>query len=108
MTEREKDPAQQVEAARKAFESDFERFARFTSESLDRPRLNLKEAEAELRSLAELRTRHSGKKSALAACKKLIGRVAAAERAAFGQLVQQTESGIVQALDEVEQSLTAL
>src|SRR5216684_3943736 len=102
MTESEKDPAQRVEAARKAFESDFERFARFTGDSSDRPRLSLNEGEADLRSLAELGTRRSGKKSALAACKKLIGRIAAEERAAFGQLVQQTESRIVQALDEVE------
>lgn len=107
MTESEKDPAQQVEAASKAFESDFERFARFTVDSAERPRLSLKAAEDELRLLAELRTRHSGKKSALAACKKLIGRVATGERASFGQLVQQTESRMVQALDEVEQSLTA-
>ncbi len=102
MTESEKDPAQQVEAARKAFESDFERFARFTGDADGRPRLGLKEAEGELRLLAELRTQHSGRKSALAACKKLIGRVAPEERASFGQLVQQTESRIVQALERVE------
>ena len=108
MAENEKDPAPQVEAARKAFESDFERFARFTGDSAQRPRLSLKEAEEELRSSAELRTRHSGKKSALAACKKLIGRVEPTERASFGQLVQQTESRIVQALDEVEQSLRGI
>src|SRR5882672_10527320 len=102
MIESEKDPAQQVEAARKAFELDFERFARFTVDSVERPGLSLKAAEDELRSLAELRTRHSGKKSALAACKKLIGGVAPEDRAAFGQLVQQTQSRIVQALEEAE------
>ena len=108
MAENEKDPVQQVEAARKAFESDFERFVRFTGDSAGRSRLSLKEADAELRSLAELRTRHSGKKSALATCKKLIGRVAPDERASFGQLVQQTESQIVQTLDGAEQSLRAI
>ena len=55
--------------------------------------------------LAELRTRHLGKKSALAAAKKLIGRVAPEERAAFGQLVQATEEKFDMLLHEVELSL---
>jgi phenylalanyl-tRNA synthetase alpha chain len=108
MAESEKHPAQEVKAARKAFELDFERFVRFTGKSAELTRLSLKDAEGELRALAELRTRHSGKKSELAACKKLIGRVAPEERASFGQLVQQTESQIVQALEQVERSLSAI
>jgi phenylalanyl-tRNA synthetase alpha chain len=60
---------------------------------------------AEVRSLAELRTRHLGKKSPLAATKKLIGRVPPDQRAAFGQLVQATEVALVQTLDQAEQSL---
>lgn len=98
-------PAQQVEAASKAFEQEFERFARFTRESSEFAGLGLDAAIAEERALAELRTRHLGKKSELAAAKKLIGRVAAEERAAFGQLVQSTEATIVAAVDQAEQNL---
>src|SRR5215510_14520552 len=98
----EKNPAQQVEAARKAFELEFERFARITSNSV---RLSLNEAEAEQRALADLRTRHSGKKSPIAACKKLIGRVPPEERASFGQLVQQTETSISSRIDQTEEAL---
>lgn len=98
---------QEVEAAREAFEREFERFVRFTGDSAE-IRLGLAEAEDEQRSLAELRTRHTGKKSALAAGKKLIGRVAPPERASFGQQVQLIESLIVSRIDEAEQTLKQL
>ena len=95
----------QVKAASKAFEQEFERFARFTGDPSAIPRLDLEAAIAEERALADLRTRHLGKKSALAATKKLIGRVPAEERAAFGQLVQSTEAALVEALDNAAHSL---
>jgi phenylalanyl-tRNA synthetase alpha chain len=98
-------PKQQVEAANKAFEQEFERFARFTGDPSALSGLDLEAAIAEERALAELRTRHLGKKSPLAATKKLIGRVPAEERAAFGQLVQSTEASLVEALDNATQSL---
>jgi phenylalanyl-tRNA synthetase alpha chain len=98
-------PTQQVEAARKAFEQEFGRFARFTEPSAD-VRLTLSQADEELRALKDLRTRHLGKKSSFAACKKLIGRVEPGERAAFGQLVQSTEAEIVKALDDTEALLS--
>jgi phenylalanyl-tRNA synthetase alpha chain len=97
-------PTQQVEAARKAFEQEFERFSRFI-ENLGVVSVNLTEAENELRALRDLRTRHLGRKSALNACKKLIGQVEPDTRAAFGQLVQGTETIIVEALDHAEQRL---
>src|ERR1044072_6866932 len=100
MTETDQSPQLQVEAARKAFEQDFERFARFTGDPSGLNGLDLEAALAEERGLAELRTRHLGKKSALAATKKLIGRVGPEERAAFGQLVQTTEVTFVQSLDQ--------
>ncbi len=107
MTESQRDqqPAQQVEAASKAFEQEFERFARFIGGSGDLTGLDLEQAISEERALAELRTRHLGKKSVLAATKKLIGRVSHEERAAFGQLVQSTEASLVKALDQAEQNL---
>lgn len=97
------DHTQKVLAAREAFEREFERFARFGPETSDS--LSLKEAEAAQRDLEELRTRHTGKKSALAAVKKLIGRVAPEERASFGQQVQQVESDIARAIEGTEQVL---
>lgn len=107
MSDSEKDlePAQQVEAANKAFEHEFERFVRFTGDSFGLEALTLEQAVAEERALADLRTRHLGKKSALAASKKLIGRVSAADRAEFGQLVQSTEARLVSQFDAAEQSL---
>jgi phenylalanyl-tRNA synthetase alpha chain len=109
------DPKQQAEAARKAFEQEFERFARFhpdpakDAQTSDREAVSvetkLNEAEANLRGLGEVRSRHTGKKSALAAVKKMIGRVSAEDRAAFGQLVQQVEAGITSEIDKVEISL---
>lgn len=123
---RQEDPKQQAEAARKAFEQEFGRFAGFQpankqadggSSSVDesngaefglREFFNLNEAETALRELSELRSRHTGKKSALASVKKMIGRVAPEERAAFGQLVQQIEAEIVSEIDECEAGLKSL
>ncbi len=104
-SEIDQEPTQQVEAARKAFEQEFERFARFTGSSANLSGLSLEQAIAELRLLGELRTRHLGKKSALASSKKMIGRVAPELRASYGQLVQSIEIALLQTLDEAEQNL---
>ncbi len=101
----QEDPRTQVEAASKAFEHEFERFARFTGQSAAVQGLTLDQAESEQRALAELRTRHLGKKSVLANCKKSIGRVATEGRAAFGQLVQSREAEIVSAIEQAETKL---
>jgi phenylalanyl-tRNA synthetase alpha chain len=98
----DKDPAQEVESARSAFEQDFDRFASVASD------LPLTSAQCELDALKELRTRHLGKKSAIAASKKLIGRVPAEERASFGQMVQKTAAAFTQSLDDAEASLKAI
>src|SRR5829696_5864512 len=105
MTDTDLSPKHQVETASKAFEQEFERFARFTGDPSSITGLDLEAAVAEERALADLRTRHLGKKSALAATKKLIGRVAPDERAAFGQLVQSTEASLLQSFEHAEQSL---
>jgi phenylalanyl-tRNA synthetase alpha chain len=97
-------PIQEVKAAREAFEREFERFARFTADAAS---ISLNEATAEQRALTELRTKHLGKKSSIAAAKKLIGKVAPAERASFGQLVQQTETRIAESISAVEDTLKA-
>ena len=100
-------PLQTVEAARKAFEQEFERFARFASDSSVIFSLPFEEAITEERALSDLRTRHLGKKSALVAAKKLIGRVAPDARASFGQAVQAAEVAIVAAIEKAEQNLKA-
>lgn len=104
MTDQTNDPVKEVEAAREAFEREFERFARFTS-GTGANISSLKDAEAELRALADLRVRHAGKKSAIAAGKKLIGRVPAEQRASFGQLVQNTEAHVTGSIDAAELAL---
>jgi phenylalanyl-tRNA synthetase alpha chain len=89
-------PEQQLEAARKAFEQEFERFVVDSSDWTPT---------AKQRALADLRTRHFGKKSELAASKKLIGRVPAEERAAFGQLVLSLVDRYEGMVDKVELEL---
>lgn len=101
------DPKAQVEAARKAFEHEFARFASFAEKPATLAGLDLNSAEAEQRALADLRTRHLGKKSALATSKKMIGRVSLDERAAFGQLVQQEEAEIADKIERTEQVFKA-
>jgi len=102
----QQDPKSQVEAARKAFDEEFERFARLRDASA--VSLSVTDAETEQRALADFRTRHLGKKSALSACKKLIGKVAPDQRAAFGQLVQQTEAEITERIAETDDHLDSL
>ena len=104
MTDQIDDPVREVEAAREAFEREFERFARFTS-GTGASNSSLPDAEAELRALADLRVRHAGKKSAIAAAKKLIGKVPAAQRASFGQIVQSAEAQITDSIDAAELAL---
>jgi phenylalanyl-tRNA synthetase alpha chain len=93
------------ETIREAFEQEFERFARFGADAATLAGLKLAAAESILRELTDLRTRHTGKKSALANLKKQIGRVPAEERAAFAQAVQQLEARIAEEIAAVEQTL---
>src|SRR6185369_18024611 len=104
--EKDLNPTEQVELAHKAFEQEFERFVRLTDyQGVLAAALTLEEALAEQRALAEVRTRHLGKKSALSGARKLIGKVAADERPAFGQLVQQTEASISGLIEQAERHL---
>jgi phenylalanyl-tRNA synthetase alpha chain len=92
----------QVEQTRIAFEDDFKRFADLNG---DLASLNLSQAEDLERELCELRIKHTGKKSDLSNAKKLIGRVAPNDRAAFGQFVQSIEREICEKLDTAENRL---
>ena len=90
-----------VEAAREAFDRDFQKF-----NELNPNGSSLADIEALLREVSEVKVRHTGKKSALAESKKLIGRVAPEERGAFGQFVQSIERSIVERIEAVETSLS--
>ncbi len=90
---------QQIENIRESFVSDLGAFPRDLSTS------SLADAEHLQRLLAELKTKHTGKKSPLAEVKKLIGKVAPDERAAFAQLVQSVEHEITSAISDNEAAL---
>ena len=94
------DEKTQVESARAAFANDFDRY-----ETLSLDGSTLADAEGILRAVGELKQRHTGKKSAIAAAKKLIGKVAAEERGEFGQLVQSVETEIVSKIAAAEAKL---
>ncbi|HMQ03489.1 MAG TPA: phenylalanine--tRNA ligase subunit alpha [Pyrinomonadaceae bacterium] len=89
-----------VEAAREAFDRDFEKF-----NDLNPNGASLADVEALLREVGEIKVRHTGKKSALAESKKLIGRVSPEQRGEFGQFVQSVEKAIVERIEAVETSL---
>lgn len=89
-----------VEQIREAFEQEFGRFA-----DLQLDELALDGAEAFSRELSDLKVRHTGKKSAIADAKKLVGRVASEDRAAFGQFVQSVEKRIVSSVEQAETRL---
>ena len=94
------DEKAQVEAAKAAFANDFDRYTK-----LDLDGSTLGDAEAMLRVVGEIKVRHTGKKSAIAATKKLIGKVPAEDRGEFGQLVQSVETDIVSQIAETEAKL---
>jgi phenylalanyl-tRNA synthetase alpha chain len=90
-----------VETAREAFDKDFEDF-----NNLNPNGRSLADIEAMLRTVGEIKVRHTGKKSALAESKKMIGRVAPEQRGEFGQFVQTIEKSIVERIEAVESSLS--
>src|SRR5688572_21354629 len=91
---------EKVEAVRTAFQQEFERFEQLNLDGID-----LASAEELIRTLGELKVRHTGKKSAIAGTMKLVGSVAPEERAAFGQLVQAVERDITSAIETAEAKL---
>ena len=98
------DPRQEVGQIREAFEREFERFASLRSGI---GTLALGDAESLSKELAEFKTKHTGKKSPIAGAMKLIGRVAADDRASFGQFVQSIERAIADSIDELETALSS-
>lgn len=93
---------EKVEAVRTAFVEQFAPFA-----DLDLSGTSLADVESLQRQLGELKIRHTGKRSEIAATMKLIGRVAPEERGAFGQMVQAVEKEITSSIDSAESALAA-
>jgi phenylalanyl-tRNA synthetase alpha chain len=89
-----------VEAVSDAFDGDFVRFS-----ETEQIGTGIAAVEQRLRELSDMKIRHTGKKSALAESKKLIGRVPPEHRAEFGQMIQAVERSIVERLSQFEQSL---
>ena len=88
------DERRQVEDISKAFEQEFERFADLRLDGM-----SIEDAEALSRDISELKIRHTGKKSPMAGAMKLVGKVPADERAAFGQVVQAAEKDIASKIE---------
>jgi phenylalanyl-tRNA synthetase alpha chain len=92
-----------IESVRAAFLQDFEPFADLRIDGT-----SLAEAESLLRTLGELKIKHTGRKSGVAGAMKLIGRVPPEERSAFGQLVQSVEKEITAKIEGAESQLADL
>lgn len=89
-----------VEEAREAFDRDFEKYNDLIANGS-----SLADIEASLREVGDIKVRHTGKKSALAESKKLIGKVAPEERGEFGQFVQSIEKAIIEKIENAESRL---
>ena len=92
------EPKQQAELALQTFKNDFQPFNSISG-------LTLAEAENLQKQLADLKIKHTGKKSEIAGLKKLIGRVLPEERGAFGKFIQSIEAEVNQSLAAAETSL---
>lgn len=99
--ETQQTPGEQLDQLARTFEAEYGPFSNGAVASAA-------EAGNQLQALKDLRIRFTGKKSELAALKKMIGRVPPEERAAFGKQVQETEARFVTALDEAESCLNQL
>lgn len=95
----------QVETVSNDFKREFERFAFLISENLNEINFGLNDGEKLSIELNELKIKFTGKKSDLAATKKLIGKIAPENRAEFGQFAQIIEREIVENIDEAETNL---
>lgn len=94
---------EQVVQIEQAFEREFERFANLSLDGIE-----IADAEATLREIGEFKVRHTGKKSPISGAMSLVGKLAAEDRAAFGQLVQSVQKKIAERIENVESSLNSV
>jgi len=92
----------QIEAARTAYFQEAQPLTALNVAGLD-----VNAAEDALRSLNELKVRHTGKRSNLAAAMKLIGKVPAEERSDFGKYAQSIEREIADSIAGIELDLAS-
>lgn len=92
-----------IELIREAFRDDFKRFVKLRKETFGE--IALSKAKKLQIDLAELRIKHTGKKSALSGAKKMIGKVPPESRADFGKFVQLVGKNIETSIQEVEENL---
>lgn len=97
------DEKKQIKKIKENFEQEFERFSNIVESKFDG--LSLSAAEKIQKEIAELRVKHTGKKSELSGAKKLIGKVAPEERSEFGKFVQSVGKTIESAIEETEENL---
>ena len=90
----------QVEDLFEIFKTDFEPI-----QNADFQNLNLSNAEVLQKKLGEVRIKHTGKKSALANAKKLIGKIPNEERADFGRFVQNIEKQVSDSIELADEKL---
>lgn len=93
------DEQQLIEDLRRSFQGDFQDLPTELSA------LDLTDAGQLQVRLSDIKTRHTGKRSALADVKKAIGKIAPDARAGFAQLVQTTEREITSAIGDAEAAL---
>ncbi len=94
---------EKIEKIKEAFEKDFGRFSNIVKARFEG--LTLAAAEKLQKEIAEQRIKHTGKKSELSGAKKLIGKVAPAERGEFGKFVQSVGKTIESAIAETEENI---
>jgi phenylalanyl-tRNA synthetase alpha chain len=100
-----KEAIKQVDSARNAFQKEFERFDILRSANGD---LTLAEAENLSKDLAEIRIKHTGKKSLISGLNRLIGQAAPEERASVGKLIQTLNAEVNQSISDAENTLKTL
>jgi len=92
-----------VESIRAKFSDEFRRFSNIQKSKFDDVTLSV--AEKLQKELAELRIKHTGKRSELSGAKKLIGKVSPDKRAEFGKFVQTIGKKIETSIQEAETNL---
>jgi phenylalanyl-tRNA synthetase alpha chain len=111
----------QADAIYEAFGREFKRFERFAGDRMDASRVtnllsdlqsegySLKDAEADLQELSNLRTRYMGKKSEWMATKKMVGRITDnGERANAGQYLLVREISMSAPLEDARLDLNSI
>jgi len=80
----------------------YENFNRDWLKFKEQPLTNLEDAERGLKTLFEIRNKHTGKKSEISSLMKRIGQVAPNDRIEFAQAIQELKTKVEIAIDLAE------